>query len=197
MRALRLHTCLRSSPSPSGRGWREAPGEGGKCPRTNVLLPSSGASRHLLPEGEGLAYRLFCVCVLPLLLFGCVKTDYLFEQVDGSQPVSLPLKFEGLYGVRDGATVKAEARFVNGADVVTMNLVVFLRPPAEFQSGTYQASIGGKTSSGTVECPSLAFQGGQTALPSMGGTFILKSQDSRPLYRIRIPATQLRGSAAR
>jgi hypothetical protein len=33
-----------AAPSPGGRGWREAPGEG---------RPSSAAARHLLPAGEG------------------------------------------------------------------------------------------------------------------------------------------------
>jgi hypothetical protein len=36
-------------PSPTGRGCREAAGEGSSGPES----PSSGASRHLLPVGEG------------------------------------------------------------------------------------------------------------------------------------------------
>jgi len=67
--------------------------------------------------------------------------------------------------------------------------LVLLRPPAEFRSGTYQAVIGGKTSAGSVECPSLTFLGGQTALPNVGGIFILKDEQNRPAYRVRIPAT--------
>ena len=72
-----------------------------------------------------------------------------------------------------------------------MNVDLYLRPPAEFRSGTYQAMIGGKVTSGVVECPSLTFQGGQTALPTVGGVFILKDERNRPLYRVRIPATML------
>jgi hypothetical protein len=33
--------------------------------------------------------------------------------------------------------VNAEARFIDGADLVTMNIEIYLRPPAEFRSGTY------------------------------------------------------------
>src|SRR5213080_3942135 len=40
----------RSSPSPSGRRWREAPDEG---LHSGDFTPSPGASRHPLPEGEG------------------------------------------------------------------------------------------------------------------------------------------------
>jgi hypothetical protein len=42
-----------------------------------------------------------------------------------------------------------------------------------------------------VECPSLTFLGGQTALPNVGGVFILKDEKNRPVYRVRIPATQM------
>jgi hypothetical protein len=122
---------------------------------------------------------------------GCARTDFRFERLDGDQSVTLPLKLEGFYGLRDGASVKAEAHFGDGNDVATMNIALYLRPPAEFVSGTYQASIGGKVTSGSVECPSLAFQGGQTALPAVGGVFILKDENNRPLYRVRIPATML------
>jgi hypothetical protein len=134
--------------------------------------------------------KLISLLVL-ISAFGCARAEYRFERIDSNPPVTLPLKFDGLYGLRDGSVVKAEGLFVDGRDAVTMRLVVYLRPPAEFQSGTYQAMIGGKMTSGSVECPSLTFQGGQTALPTVGGVFILKDETNRPLYRIMIPAAQL------
>ena len=123
--------------------------------------------------------------------YGCANKGYQFERIDGDQSVAILMQFDGLYGLRDGANVHVEGRFSNGADKVTMNFLVYLRPPAEFQSGTYQATIGGITKTGTVECPSLDFQGGQTALPSVGGVFVLKDEQNRPLYRVRVPATNL------
>lgn len=127
-----------------------------------------------------------------LISFGaCASTEYRFERLDGEKATALPLKLEGFYGLRDGAVVNAEARFGDGPDVVTMNIAIFLRPPAEFRSGAYRATIGGTTMSGTVECPSLAFLGGQTALPNVGGLFVLKDEQNRPKYRVRIPATML------
>jgi hypothetical protein len=131
------------------------------------------------------------ICFAPLLLVNCAKSEYRFERIDGDPPVSLPFKFEGFRGVRDGASVKAQGRFVDGTDSVTMDINVYLRPPAEFQSGTYAASIAGKNMTGAVECPSLAFQGGQTALPAIGGVFVLKDEQNRPKYRITIPAQTL------
>ena len=132
-----------------------------------------------------------------LLTLGCASSEYRFERIDGNGPVVLPLKLDGLYGLRDGALVTVEGHFVDSDDVVLMNIVLYLRPPAEFRSGTYQARIGGKMTSGSVECPSLTFQGGQTALPTVGGVFVLKDEDHRPLYRVRIPATTLTSRKSR
>ena len=133
--------------------------------------------------------RLFGLFIATLVIWSCANQGYRFEQLDGSK--LLPLQFQGFYGVRDGAAVTAEGRFMDGNDSVTMDIAVYLRPPAEFQSGNYRATLGGKTISGGVDCPSLVFQGGQTALPSMGGVFILKGENNQPLYRVTIPATQL------
>ena len=135
-------------------------------------------------------YRL----VLLLVFAGCARAEYRFERIDGDRMVPLQLSFDGFSGSRDGAVVKAKGRFANGADVVTIDINVFLRPPAEFQSGTYTATVAGKTNTGVVECPSLNFQGGQTALPAVGGVFILKDEQNRPLYRVTIPATTLSNS---
>jgi hypothetical protein len=134
--------------------------------------------------------RVFAL--LPLLfLLACADTAYRFERIDGAEPVALPLKLERFSGQRDGASVKAQARLVDGDNVITMDIDLFLRPPAEFRAGAYHGTIDGKMVVGTVECPSLTFQGGQTALPNVGGVFVLNGTDNRPLFRVRIPATML------
>ena len=90
------------------------------------------------------------------------------------KPFPIPMKFDSLYGARDGESVTAEARFSNGDDSAQMNIRLHLGPPAEFVSGTYRVTIGGKTVEGIVECLSLDYQGGQGSVPSMGGKFVLK-----------------------
>ena len=124
-------------------------------------------------------------------IVGCANNEYRFERIDGEHPIILPFKLDGVYGVRDGASVNAETRFTDGADVLTMNIAVRLVPPAEFRSGTYQATIGGKTTAGRVECTSLMYLGGQADQPSVGGVFIFKDEQNRPIYRVRIPATTM------
>jgi hypothetical protein len=128
---------------------------------------------------------------LTVLLAACRSTRYGIEQIDGDHTVPLPFTLNGFSGIRDGAMVQADARFVDHDDFIRIHMSLFLRPPAEFESGAYTASVGGKETSGSVDCPSLDFQGGQTALPVVGGVFILKDAQNRPIYRVRIPATQL------
>jgi hypothetical protein len=129
----------------------------------------------------------FLVLIFFLLFAGCANSDYRFERMDGDKPVSIPMKLDSLFGARDGESVTAEARFANGNDSAQMNVRLFLRPPAEFVSGTYRVTIDGKTVEGVVECQSLDYQGGQGSVPSMGGKFILK-----PGYRIIIPSTPIK-----
>jgi hypothetical protein len=89
--------------------------------------------------------------------------------------------------MRDGETVTAVVRFSNGDDSAQMNVRLFLRPPAEFVSGTYRVTLDGKTTEGVVECLSLDYQGGQGSVPSMGGRFVLK-----PDYRVTLPSTPIK-----
>ena len=132
------------------------------------------------------------VVVLALLsLMGCANDEYRFDRIDGPQAATLPFKLDGIRGVRDGASVNAEARFTDGADVLTMNIALQLVPPPEFRSGRYEGTIGGNPIAGQVECPSITFFGGQSDQPSVGGIFILKDEQNRPVYRIRIPATPM------
>ena len=153
-----------------------------------VLYPSPGPRllmSHPLRSGEGFARMHFLLILL--LLAGCANSEYRFERIENGQPVSIPMKFDSLYGARDGENVTAEARFSDGNDSAQMNVRLFLRPPAEFVSGTYRITIAGKTVEGIVECQSLDYQGGQGSVPSMGGKFVLK-----PGYRVTIPSTPIK-----
>jgi hypothetical protein len=126
-----------------------------------------------------------------LLLVACANNEYQFERIDGPQATTLPFKFDGIRGVRDGASVNAEARFTDGADFLTMNIALYLVPPPEFRAGRYEGTVRGKMIKGQVDCPSITFFGGQSDPPSVGGVFILKDEQNRPVYRVRIPATPM------
>src|SRR5204862_8296905 len=109
---------------------------------------------------------------LPLLLVlvstvGCANTEYRFERIDGPQPSVVPFKFDGIRGVRDGASVNAEARFSDGADVITMNNTLHLVPPPEFRSGLNEATMGGQTTAEGCECTNLTYIGRQPDQPKV------------------------------
>lgn len=124
-----------------------------------------------------------------LVIAGCVSSEYRFERVEGGQSILLPLKFDSLYGVRDGYSVNVEARFTDGHDFAQMSLALHLGVPVQFTSGTYRITIGGRSSEGKVDADSVSFLGGQTALPSVGGVYILKDAQNRPAYRVKMPPT--------
>jgi len=127
------------------------------------------------------------ILLVLILLSGCANSEYRFDRMEDGQAIPIPMKLDSVYGARDGDSVTAEARFSNGNDSAQMDVRLFLRPPAEFVSGTYRMTIDGKTVEGIVECPSLDYQGGQASVPSMGGKFVLK-----PDYRIILPSTPIK-----
>jgi hypothetical protein len=132
---------------------------------------------------------------LGFLLFSasaCGEKEPRVERVDGSQSSQLPLKFESMFGMRDGEAITAQPLFKDGMDSVQLEVHVRLGPPIAFASGTYRANIGGHMSEGPVVCDSLSFLGGQNALPSVGGTFRLQDNASgHTVFRITMPATPI------
>jgi len=131
--------------------------------------------------------------VLILLVFSphCSRREFQFERIEGGSSTAIPLKLIGLQGARDGATVHVQASFADGTDTGQMSLVLQLNPTAECRSGKHRIEIAGQATVGPVECSSIAFLGGQNALPSVGGVFILKDAQNQPVYRVRIPATPM------
>ena len=79
-----------------------------------------------------------------LVIAGCVNSEYRFERVEDGQSILLPLKFDSLYGVRDGYSVNVEARFTDEHDFAQMNLALHLGVPVQFTSGTYRITIEGR-----------------------------------------------------
>ncbi|HYR42507.1 MAG TPA: hypothetical protein VER98_05765, partial [Terriglobia bacterium] len=59
---------------------------------------------------ERMMFQRTSTLLLLLWMAGCANTEYRFERIDGGQPITMPFKFDGIHGVRDGARVNAEAR---------------------------------------------------------------------------------------
>ena len=135
--------------------------------------------------------KFFFLTVLLASAADCSRAEFQFEHIEGNSSTAVPLKLTGLQGTRDGATVHVQASFADRNDTGQMTLVLQLNPTAECRSGTHRVEIDGQTTEGPVECSSVSFLGGQNALPSVGGVFILKDAQSRPVYRVRIPTTTM------
>ncbi len=153
-----------------------------------VNLPTAGSQ---IGNRRMLARLRIAFIFTSLLLAGCASNEYRFERMDSSHVTTPPFNLDGIRGVRDGASVNAEARFTDGVDFLTMNITLQLVPPPEFRSGRYEGTIGGKMIMGQVECPSITFFGGQADQPSLGGVFVFKDEQNQPVYRVRIPATPM------
>src|SRR5262245_13779473 len=111
---------LQSSPSPSGRRWPEGPDEGRQNERFSAFPPSPGASRHPLPEGEGLASErtsklkasfLGVLCAISVLFAACshpTASDRTFTLgiTSGAQEF-VDFVMEG-HGLLDQAGLKAD-----------------------------------------------------------------------------------------
>jgi len=63
-----------------------------------------------------------------IIIAACGNSGYRFEEVKAGESTPIPLKFDSLYGTRDGDSVTAEARFSNAGDSAQINLVMVDTP---------------------------------------------------------------------
>ena len=59
------------------------------------------------------------ITALVLFAASCMNSEYRFDRIDGASSTPVNLKFESMTGVRDGDSVKAEARFTGEAGWLT------------------------------------------------------------------------------
>jgi hypothetical protein len=137
---------------------------------------------------------IFTSVFISLILSACVNSEFRFDRIDitgGGQSTTLPFKLQTMSGIRNGASVNAQARFGDGSDSGQMNLEIHLGPPPQFVSGTYRVTMAGQTREGIVDCESLSYLGGQADTPSVGGTFVFKDSEGRAIYRLKMPPTAM------
>jgi hypothetical protein len=136
-------------------------------------------------------FKGFFILIVFVFSPHCSRREFQFERIEAGSSTAIPLKLTGLQGARDGATVHVQVSFADGTDAGQMSLVLQLNPTAECRSGKHRIEIAGLATVGAVECSSIDFLGGQNALPSVGGIFILKDAQNQPAYRVRIPPTPM------
>ncbi|HLJ17646.1 MAG TPA: hypothetical protein VKV15_24330 [Bryobacteraceae bacterium] len=112
------------------------------------------------------------------------------EDLAGHENLVL-FKLHSLRGTRDGDHLEAQAMFSDSSSILMLDMQFAIGSPTRLQSGTWRWMRGNRPLSGTVAARSVMFFGGQTVLPSLGGTFDLVDAAGTPRYRVTIPAQQL------
>lgn len=123
------------------------------------------------------------------------------EKIDGTSRTSLPLLLNELAGLRDGETVNVEAIFLpknevtddngpTGPDSLLLRIRLQFAVPTRFQAGSFKWFRKGELFQGQLTSSSVAYYGGQGALPSMNGQFQF-SIPGRGHYEVLIPSTEI------
>jgi hypothetical protein len=135
--------------------------------------------------------RLMTASVFIVLLSaGCHGPERpAIQDLAGSESFSL-FRLISLRGARDGDRLKTQATFSDSSSILRIELHFAVGSPTTLDSGLWHWARGGRAMSGTVTARSITFLGGQTVLPSVGGTFDLDANGAAR-YRVTIPVQQL------
>lgn len=100
----------------------------------------------------------------------------------------LPMSLSSFSGSRDGYRALGEMVFSekDSPDRLVIRFVLEPGVPTRFVSGDYAW----RGQAGPATCLSIDFFGGQGGLPSVGGTFEVKTPDGRA-YQIFLPTTEM------
>ena len=127
-----------------------------------------------------------------LLLIGCSRPPLpAVEDLSTNRDLSL-FKLQSLRGTRDGDRLAAKVMFSDSSSILTLDMNFAVGSPTRLASGAWQWTRDAQVSSGVVSAQSVTFLGGQDGPPSIGGTFQLLNPDGKPLYRVRVPVTELK-----
>jgi len=123
------------------------------------------------------------------------------EKINDNTKILLSLRLDSFTGLRDGYAIRGKIIFLYDKtsvssiktftpDSLILNIVVEPGVPTRFISGKFRLRNRGKLFHGPVTSTSLTFLGGQGALPSLGGTFLLKANQGES-YEVYIPPTEI------
>jgi hypothetical protein len=146
----------------------------------------------------------FCIAslLLALLIFACQGAKpAAVEKIDGNTTTLLPLRLHEFTGLRDGYILRGTITFVRNKisapaietitpDSLILRIVVEPGVPTRFVSGRFHLRNGKELLEGTVTSSDLIFHGGQGGLPSLGGTFLFRT-DWGEAYKVYIPPTEV------
>lgn len=95
-------------------------------------------------------------------------------------------------GNRDGDVLHAHVTFTEKSSTLKMVMRFRIGVPTRLEDGSYVWDQGDRVSRGAVTEISSTFLGGQSGLPSIGGSFELLSPQGERLFKVRIPVGEVR-----
>ncbi len=116
----------------------------------------------------------------------------MLEDTTHAEDLSI-FRLQSVRGTRDGDRLAVQTLISDSSSILTLEMHFAVGSPTRLESGTWHWSRGGHESGGTVSARSVTFLGGQDGPPSIGGSFDLIPDPSRPaVYRVNLPLTELR-----
>lgn len=126
-----------------------------------------------------------------LTLSACHKPEVpTIQDLTGHENFGL-FRLISLRGLRDGDRLRALATFSDSSSFLVLEMHFAVGSPTTLDGGSWNLVKGAQPTGGTVTARSVTFLGGQTVLPSIGGTFDLMGSDGVARYRVTIPVRQL------
>ncbi len=150
----------------------------------------------------GTGIKEFLILILCLVTLQCRGSrEASVVKIDGASRTSLPLRIEELVGLRDGETVDIEAKFLanmevgndnkaSGPDSLILQIKMQFAVPIRFRAGSFSWHQNDALLQGPLTSTSVAYYGGQGALPSMAGQFQF-SISGHGDYEVIIPSTEI------
>ncbi len=127
-----------------------------------------------------------------LMMVGCGGPGQAkIERIENSRELAT-YRLESLTGYRDGGILQAKVVFSDDSLRLTMLMRFKIGVPTRLEFGQYRwIRPGNEVLEGFIAERSVTFLGGQSDRPNLGGVFELLSPHGSPLYRVRVPTTEV------
>ena len=130
----------------------------------------------------------FLLCLL-LLSCGGPRQPSIERIEDGEKLNFFPQP--SLAGIRDGDVLRAKLIFTSPSSTLTMRMLFRVGVPTSLESGNYCWTQEDRVIKGSITASSVTFLGGQSDRPNLGGVFRLLSSQGIPIYKVRVPTSEL------
>jgi hypothetical protein len=135
----------------------------------------------------------FICLLLGAVLLGACRNPEQAKIESISERTEIPAYvLQPITGNRDGDILNTHVTFTENSSTLRMVMRFRIGVPTRLEEGSYVWDQGDRVLRGAVTEISSTFLGGQSGLPSIGGTFELLSPQGERLFKVRIPVGEVR-----